>query len=101
MSSGERPVGAAKGKQSDTEALCQPPLGCVCGCVWVGGCVGGCGGVGGWGCGSRTKNKSLCTSKRPPISGLFPELRFPPRHSVLMWGHWGGGGSAVAGQGPQ
>ena len=31
MSSGERPIGAAKGKQSDTEALCQtapPPL-CV------------------------------------------------------------------------
>ena len=30
MSSGERPIGAAKGKQSDTEALCQyppPPLG--------------------------------------------------------------------------
>ena len=26
MSSGERPKGAAKGKQSDTEALCQPPL---------------------------------------------------------------------------
>ena len=25
MSSGERPMGAAKGKQSDTEALCQPP----------------------------------------------------------------------------
>ena len=25
MSSGERPRGAAKGKQSDTEALCQPP----------------------------------------------------------------------------
>ena len=25
MSSGERPVGAAKGKQSNTEALCQPP----------------------------------------------------------------------------
>ena len=25
-SSGERPLGAAKGKQSDTEALCQPPL---------------------------------------------------------------------------
>ena len=25
MSSGERPTGAAKGKQSDTEALCQPP----------------------------------------------------------------------------
>ena len=25
MSSGERPLGAAKGKQSDTEALCQPP----------------------------------------------------------------------------
>ena len=25
MSSGERPIGAAKGKQSDTEALCQPP----------------------------------------------------------------------------
>ena len=24
-SSGERPIGAAKGKQSDTEALCQPP----------------------------------------------------------------------------
>ena len=24
MSSGERPIGAAKGKQSDTEALCQP-----------------------------------------------------------------------------
>ena len=23
--SGERPVGAAKGKQSDTQALCQPP----------------------------------------------------------------------------
>ena len=23
--SGERPIGAAKGKQSDTEALCQPP----------------------------------------------------------------------------
>ena len=25
MSSGERPIGAAKGKQSDTGALCQPP----------------------------------------------------------------------------
>ena len=25
MSSGERPIGAAKGKQSHTEALCQPP----------------------------------------------------------------------------
>ena len=25
MSSGERPIGAAKGKQSDTEVLCQPP----------------------------------------------------------------------------
>ena len=25
MSSGERPIGAAKSKQSDTEALCQPP----------------------------------------------------------------------------
>ena len=25
MSSRERPIGAAKGKQSDTEALCQPP----------------------------------------------------------------------------
>ena len=25
MSSGERPIGAAKGKQSDTEALCKPP----------------------------------------------------------------------------
>ena len=24
MSSGERPIGAAKGKQSDTEALCPP-----------------------------------------------------------------------------
>ena len=25
MSSGERPVGAAKGKQPNTKALCQPP----------------------------------------------------------------------------
>ena len=25
MSSRERPIGAAKGTQSDTEALCQPP----------------------------------------------------------------------------
>ena len=25
MSSGERPIGVAKGKQSDTEASCQPP----------------------------------------------------------------------------
>ena len=25
MSSGERLIGVAKGKQSDTEALCQPP----------------------------------------------------------------------------
>ena len=25
MSGGERPMGAAKGTQSDTEALCQPP----------------------------------------------------------------------------
>ena len=25
MSSGKRPTGAAKGKQSDTEALCRPP----------------------------------------------------------------------------
>ena len=25
MSSGEGPIGAAKGRQSDTEALCQPP----------------------------------------------------------------------------
>ena len=25
MSSGERPIGAAKGTQSDTKALCQPP----------------------------------------------------------------------------
>ena len=28
MSSEERPIGAAKGKQSDTEALCQPPPPC-------------------------------------------------------------------------
>ena len=25
MCNGERPIGAAKGKQSDTTALCQPP----------------------------------------------------------------------------
>ena len=25
MSSGERPIGPARGKQSDTKALCQPP----------------------------------------------------------------------------
>ena len=25
MSSGERPIGAAKGKQSTSEAVCQPP----------------------------------------------------------------------------
>ena len=25
MSSGERPIGAAKGKQSNTKALCHPP----------------------------------------------------------------------------
>ena len=30
MSSGERPIGAAKGKQSETEALCQiPPPHCA------------------------------------------------------------------------
>ena len=28
MSSGERPIGAAKGKQIDTEALCQTPRPC-------------------------------------------------------------------------
>ena len=28
MGSGDRPIGAAKGKQSDTEALCQPPPPC-------------------------------------------------------------------------
>ena len=40
MSSGERPTGAAKGKQSDTEALCQTTPGggsvsngLLCGCV--------------------------------------------------------------------
>ena len=26
MSSGERPIGAARGKQTETEALCQTPL---------------------------------------------------------------------------
>ena len=30
MSSGEKPIGAAKGKQSDTEALCQTPPGTLC-----------------------------------------------------------------------
>ena len=34
MSSGERPMGAAKGKQSDTEALCQPPPPPKGKCVW-------------------------------------------------------------------
>ena len=34
MSSGERPIGAAKGKQSDAEALCQPPPGYT---LWRGG----------------------------------------------------------------
>ena len=29
MSSGERPIGAAKGEQSDTEALCHPPPPCI------------------------------------------------------------------------
>ena len=28
MSSGERPIGTAKGKQPNTEALCQPPPPC-------------------------------------------------------------------------
>ena len=39
MSGGERPIGAAKGKQSDTEALCQPPppSGELFVCVWGGG----------------------------------------------------------------
>ena len=31
MSSGGRPIGGAKGKQSDTEALCQPPRPYLCG----------------------------------------------------------------------
>ena len=43
MSSGERPIGAAKGKQSDTEALCQPPPPPAEGDSvtqgWVGGCI--------------------------------------------------------------
>ena len=30
MSSGERPIGTAKGKQSDAEALCQAPPGALC-----------------------------------------------------------------------
>ena len=29
MSSGERPIGAAKGKQSNTKALCQTPPPCI------------------------------------------------------------------------
>ena len=33
MSSGERPVGAAKGKQPDTEALCQTPRPLALGCL--------------------------------------------------------------------
>ena len=35
MSSGERPIGAAKGKQSDTKALCQPPHRVPCGPVAI------------------------------------------------------------------
>ena len=37
MSSGERPIGAAKGKQPDTEALCQPPPPQPPLCVWPSG----------------------------------------------------------------
>ena len=54
-SSGERPIGAAKGKQSDAEALCQPPPP-----------LGGLGG--GWG--QRLKT-SVCTRNRPQISSPF------------------------------
>ena len=39
MSSGERPIGAAKGKQSDTEALCQPPTEHCCICIPGPACV--------------------------------------------------------------
>ena len=43
MSSGERPIGAAKGKQSDTEALCQaqPPPCVMCDDSYTEGGIGG------------------------------------------------------------
>ena len=42
MSSGERPIGAAKGKQSDTQALCHPPPPPSLGVYQKGGGLGGC-----------------------------------------------------------
>ena len=89
MSSGERPMGAARGKQSDTEALCQTPRG----------------GVGGGGVDkgrphgvspaphhvfatqsnqvSRSRRKDITTSSIPPSS----KSPHPPRHTPASHSH--------------
>ena len=76
MSSGERPIGAAKGKQSDTEALCQPP--------------------------PPLQGYQPMPSHCPPDGNCHPQRRFPQYKCLksclqrIQRGDGGGGGSACS-----
>ena len=71
MSSGERPIGAAKGKQSDTEALCQTPPQRPCQC----------------------RPSSEGTNMAPVANALPKKKDHGPGHwHGVLWGRRGGGG---------
>ena len=81
MSSGERPIGAAKGKQPNAEALCQPPFTPFAQKTpWYEG------------------EKRLCNDNWPLIFGSIQNIIFPQGKFFWFWveGWFGleGGGSA-------
>ena len=92
MSRGERPIGAAKGKQSDTEALC-PSLCTRWGCRAEGGAGGHCFG----GCvGPQARTSGAPTGPGPARGAAVGRRRRPLRRAWDREGVRGGGGARHA-----
>ena len=97
MSSGERPIGAAKGKQPNTEPLCHPPKCLFRRCPVVLWAFGGGGGGSQW----ALHPPPHVTPTTPPLRlhGTLPALIPPPPGLAYPTSTTGGGGGRLLGSG--